>query len=70
MFAGLELLTDVSPLKNWDVANCNDFSLMFRGCKSLKNKNILKNWKFGKNTDFESMFREPDDDNEVYYEED
>ena len=58
MFADLELLTDVSPLKNWNVAKGKKFKMMFRKCKLLKNKNILKNWKFSKNTDFNSLFME------------
>ena len=56
MFASLERLTDVSPLKNWNVSNGKDFNMMFSRCKSLKNGNILRNWKFSKNSDFKSMF--------------
>jgi hypothetical protein len=56
MFADLELLTDVSPLKKWNVSKGEKFEKMFRGCESLNNRNILKSWKFSKVTDFESMF--------------
>ena len=51
MFADLVLVTDVSPLKNWKVADAN-VEQMFRGLKSLTNKYVLKGWP----VNFEYMF--------------
>ena len=56
MFAQLDLLTDVSPLKKWNVSNGENFQNMFSNCESLKNGNILQSWKFPRDTDFDSMF--------------
>ena len=56
MSLSVDRLTDVSPLKIWNVSRGENFEKMFSYCESLKNGNILKDWKFKKNYYFKSMF--------------
>ena len=44
MFKECSLLKDITPLKNWNVKNCNNFVWMFHGCSNLLNINSLQFW--------------------------
>ena len=50
------LLSDINPLKNWDVSKGINFDSMFRNCKSLSNINALENWDISKCENFSNMF--------------
>ena len=56
MFCGCKSLTGISPLKEWDVSNGNNFSNMFCICKSLKDISPLKEWDVSNGNNFSSMF--------------
>ena len=45
MFSGCFLLSELSPLANWDIKSGNNFSGMFSQCKSLTDLDDLENWK-------------------------
>ena len=42
MFSSCESLSNIKPLKNWNVSNGKDFYGMFAVCKSLSNINPLE----------------------------
>ena len=46
MFYGCSCLSDIKPLKNWNVSNGTNFNEMFYGCSSLSNFKHLQNWKY------------------------
>ena len=48
MFYRCNSLSNINPLKNWNVSNGNKFLKMFAEC-GLSNINAIKNWKISKN---------------------
>ena len=49
-------LTDISPLRNWNVSNGKNFQSMFAGCSMLSDIKPLENWKVDKGSNFSAMF--------------
>ena len=45
MFGGCSSLSNIKPLKNWNVLNGNNFSGMFGGCSSFLDIKVIQNWK-------------------------
>ena len=48
MFYGYSSLSDIKPLRNWNVSNGNNFSWMFYYCSSLSDIKPLQHWKYFK----------------------
>ena len=44
MFNGCSSLTDIAPLRNWNVSKGEDFEFMFGNCLLLSNIEPLQNW--------------------------
>ena len=56
MFSYCSSLTDISPLKNWNVSNGENFSGMFSGCISLTDIFPIKHWNVSNGNNFRGMF--------------
>ena len=56
MFFGCSLLSDITPLQNWDVSKANNFQSMFSGCSSLSDLKPLQYWEVSKVKNFNIMF--------------
>jgi len=56
MFSGCSLLSNIAPLKNWNISNGIIFSGMFSGCSSLLDKTPLEHWKALNNVLLNKMF--------------
>ena len=44
MFCGCDSLSNIEPLKNWNVLNGSNFLHMFSECTNLLNIKPLENW--------------------------
>ena len=49
-------LSDITPLKNWDVSNVTDFGNLFYECTSLSDVMPLLNWNLLNGKNFNRMF--------------
>ena len=56
IFFGCSSLIDITPLKNWDLINTNNFSFMFFGCELLNDISSLKDLNVSNGNNFDSMF--------------
>ena len=56
MFNNCESLSNIKPLKNWNVSNGYEFGGMFNDCKSLSDIYALKNWNVSNGKYFRCLF--------------
>ena len=56
MFGECNSLTDITPLKDWDVRNGQYFRNMFYKCANLTTVNGIKNWNVSNAKQLSGMF--------------
>ena len=60
MFCECSRISDLSPLKDWDVSNVRQMDCMFSDCTNLGDLSCLDNWDVSNVEDMENIFENCD----------
>lgn len=56
-FQDCSKLTNIEPIRYWDVSNVKNMKNAFRDMKELQDASAINNWKIESVTNFQEMFR-------------